>query len=343
MVQDPFSHLIYDLSLLSAYEDSWVPVANKEMGIYLSVCRPLAEPLICDSNATACMVEKVGENEKAVISNLGQSSSLPVLEGPGHLILKYTNGNICTAYDKNVTHSTTIHFICAEDKMRQNYLQYLSKVDACEYVFLWSTKAACPTGIVQSFESCQLTDPDSGFTFDLTSLWKANEPYTVKVDFNTTYQLNVCGEVVSGCLSSGGKQQSKRVSVCRTDLKGKFMHNIAVSNSYFLSYSIGRDLSISYKPDEVHGREVIIKFPCNKTTADLNPKLITNDYKNDQLIFEMKTSFTCIPSHFDCNVIDQYGNEYDLNPLTKYRKRNWEAIDNRPSYSHLRYHINFCR
>ncbi|XP_035231136.1 cation-independent mannose-6-phosphate receptor-like [Stegodyphus dumicola] len=348
MVQDSFSHLIYDLSLLSAYENSRVPVANKdnkEMGIYLSVCRPLAEPLLCDSKAAACMVENVGENEKAVISNLGQSSTLLVLEGPGHLILKYTNGNICTAYGKNVTYSTTIHFVCAEDEIGNNYLQYLNKVDACEYVFffLWSTKAACPTGIVQSFESCQLTDPDSGFTFDLTPLWKANEPYTVKVDFNTTYQLNICGRVVSGCLSSGGKQQSKRVSVCRTDSKGKLIHNIAVSNSYFLSYSTGSDLSISYQPDGVYDREVIIKFPCNKTTADLNPKLISNDYRNDQLIFEMKTSLTCIPSHFDCNVIDEYGNEYDLNPLAKFRKINWEATDNRPSYSHLRYHINFCR
>ncbi|KFM80576.1 Cation-independent mannose-6-phosphate receptor, partial [Stegodyphus mimosarum] len=57
----------------------------------------------------------------------------------------------------------------------------------------------------------------------------------------------------------------------------------------------------------------------------------------------MKTSLTCIPAHFDCNVIDQYGNEYDLSLLAKYSNGNWEVADNRPNYSHLRYHINFCR
>ncbi|XP_035231797.1 cation-independent mannose-6-phosphate receptor-like [Stegodyphus dumicola] len=170
MVQDPFSHLIYDLSGLSIYENNWVHVVNednKESKVYLSICRPLTQPLICDSSAAACMVEKVGGEEKVVISNLGQPVSLPVLESPGHLILKYTNGNPCTEYSENATYSTVIHFLCAKDKMSKNDLQFLSKVSACEYTFLWRTKAACPTGVSQSFESCELTDPDSGFTFDL--------------------------------------------------------------------------------------------------------------------------------------------------------------------------------
>ncbi|XP_035231798.1 cation-independent mannose-6-phosphate receptor-like [Stegodyphus dumicola] len=67
------------------------------------------------------------------------------------------------------------------------------------------------------------------------------------------------------------------------------------------------------------------------------------DDKNRQYIFEMKTPLTCIRSHFDCNVFDQYGNEYDLSPLTKYREGNWEVADSRPNHSHLRYHINICR
>ncbi|KFM73098.1 Cation-independent mannose-6-phosphate receptor, partial [Stegodyphus mimosarum] len=120
MVQDPFSHLIYDLSGLSIYESSWARVVNqdnKESKIYLSICRSLTEPLICDSSAAACMVEKVGEEEKVIVSNLGQPVSLPVLESPGHLILEYTNGNPCTKCNENITYSTVIHLLCAKDKV----------------------------------------------------------------------------------------------------------------------------------------------------------------------------------------------------------------------------------
>ncbi|XP_035222792.1 cation-independent mannose-6-phosphate receptor-like isoform X1 [Stegodyphus dumicola] len=344
VVHDPFSHLIYDLSGLSISEKNWVAVVNednKERKIYLNICRPLAQPLICDSNAAACMVEKVDEKEKVVISDLGHAVSPPVLDSPGHLTLKYTNGNPCVAYGENITYSTVIHFLCAEDKMRKNGLRFLSKVGACEYAFLWTTKAACPTGVLQSVESCQLTDPDSGFTFDLTPLWKSAEPYTVTVSPSSTFQLNICGKVVSGCFTPDGKQSSKNVSVCETDLEDKLVANIAVSDSYLLSYSTGRDLSITYKSFDDLKEEVIIKFPCSNTTADPNPKFVSHE--NKQYIFEMKTSLTCIPAHFDCNVIDQYGNEYDLSPLAKYSDGNWEVADNRPNYSHLRYHINFCR
>ncbi|XP_035206977.1 LOW QUALITY PROTEIN: cation-independent mannose-6-phosphate receptor-like [Stegodyphus dumicola] len=346
MVQDPFSHLIYDLSGLSIYENNWVHVVNednKESKVYLSICRPLTQPLICDSSAAACMVEKVGGEEKVVISNLGQPVSLPVLESPGHLILKYTNGNPCTEYSENATYSTVIHFLCAKDKMGKNDLTFLSKVGACDYAFLWRTKAACPTSVSQTFESCQLTDPDSGFTFNLTSLWKVGEPYTIKTYFNTTFQLNVCGKVESGCLSSNGKQPSENVSACKIDSEGS-VRNLAVSDSYFLSYSTGTDLSITYKYfDESFDEGVIIKFPCHNTTADPHLKFVMYDDKNRQYIFEMKTPLTCIRSHFDCNVFDQYGNEYDLSPLTKYREGNWEVADSRPNHSHLRYHINICR
>ncbi|XP_054722870.1 cation-independent mannose-6-phosphate receptor-like isoform X2 [Uloborus diversus] len=333
LVHDPATHLLYDLGGLSLSQQHWVTVINddgKERQVYLNVCRSLAVSIGCDSNAAACMVEPTPEGDKVVVPNLGQAVRPPVLASPGHLSLSYVNGSPCQAYGANVTYSTIIHFLCPDEDHTKSGLKFLSKLGTCIYTFVWTTKAACPTGTLRSVDDCRLTDPESGYTFDLTSLRQEKEPYTVS-SASGTFKLNICGSVVQGC--SG----SKNVSVCKVD--GDKTEELAVSNSYALSYSTMQDLTLTYKSGDIPNR-VAIKFPCSNT-SDGSPKFLREE--DGHYTFEMKTPLSCIPAEFDCNIVDDMGNEYDLSPLARYADSNWEVNIQQPEYAHLRYHINFCR
>ncbi|GFQ64134.1 hypothetical protein TNCT_577571 [Trichonephila clavata] len=344
IVHDPISHLIYDLSGLSTSNENWVSHVSDEESekqIYLNVCRSLSRPSVCDSNAAACITEMTASGEKAVISNIGRALGPPILESPGHLSLTYTQGSPCTAFGENVTYSTVIHFLCG-DQMSKMGPMFLNKLGACEYTFLWTTKAACPTGTLQAKDSCQLTDPDSGFTFDLTSLQMEKQPYSLETP-SGIYQFNICGKIVEGCLTPDGKFPSQNTSVCKVDKDGNKVLEIATADAYTLSYSEGQDLTLTYASISASKikEEVVIKFPCYNGTIDPKPKFIR--HKEGQYIFEMPTRLACIPNHVDCNVIDNKGNEYDLSPLSKLRDSNWEVVDFRPENMRVVYHINFCR
>ncbi|GFT52342.1 hypothetical protein NPIL_297832 [Nephila pilipes] len=349
IVHDPISHLIYDLSGLSSREN-WVSHVSDEEGerqIYLNVCQSLARPSVCDSNAAACITEMTESGEKAVISNIGRALGPPVLESPGHLSLTYSQGNPCTAFGQNITYSTVIHFLCG-DQMSKLGPMFLNKLGACEYTFLWTTKAACPTGALQAKDSCQLTDPDSGFTFDLTPLMMEKQPYSVETP-SGIYQFNICGKIVEGCLTPDGKSPTQNISVCEVDKDGYKVLDIATADAYTLSYSVGQDLTLTYTPISASPtnlkEEVVIKFPCFNGIIDPIPKFVRHE--NGQYIFEMPTRLTCIPSHVDCSVIDNEGNEYDLSPLSKLSDGNWEVVNFSPEYLQtgkgVMYHINFCR
>ncbi|GFY65626.1 hypothetical protein TNIN_97651 [Trichonephila inaurata madagascariensis] len=344
IVHDPISHLIYDLSGLSTSRENWVSHVSDEAGekqIYLNVCRSLSRPSVCDSNAAACITVMTASGEKAVISNIGRALGPPILESPGHLSLTYTQGSPCTAFGLNITYSTVIHFLCG-DQMSKMGPMFLNKLGACEYTFLWTTKAACPTGTLQAKDSCQLTDPDSGFTFDLTSLQMEKQPYSLETP-SGIYQFNICGKIVEGCSTPDGKFTSRNTSVCKVNKDGNKVLEIATADAYTLSYSEGQDLTLTYASISASKfkEEVVIKFPCYNGTIDPKPKFIR--HKEGQYIFEMPTRLACIPSHVDCNVIDNKGNEYDLSPLSKLRDSNWEVVDFRPENMRVVYHINFCR
>lgn len=344
MVLEPFSNFIYDLSGLSATKKNWMTIFNeedKERRIILNVCRPLVAPMPngCDPKAAACLVEhdKSGK-EKVIVSNLGHSVSSPVLESLGHLTLTYTGGDPCVSFGENTTYSTVINFLCVDEDTIQTSLKLLSKIGACEYSLLWASKAACPSpDELKSVGSCQLTDPDSGFTFDLMPLFKEKEPYSVVSTSGRTFQLNICGKVNEGCFQSDGSKEN--ISVCEIG-KGNATSNIAVSDSYILKYS-KTDLTLIYRSFVGVSKEVIIKFPCYNSTTTADPKLV--HYEDDQYVFEMKTPLACIPEPIECNVVDYFGREYDFSPLARYSGGNWEVSDIRPELSHLKYHINFCR
>ncbi|XP_042908710.1 cation-independent mannose-6-phosphate receptor isoform X1 [Parasteatoda tepidariorum] len=345
LVHDPVSHLVYDLSGLALTGQNWVTIIsedNKERQIYLNVCKSLAGPTGCNPDAAVCAVEITDIGEKVVIPNLGRVNSPPLLDSPGHLSLTYTNGDPCRAFGENTTYSTVIHFLCGE-QISKNGPIFLSRLGACEYAFLWNTKAACPTANLETRDSCQLTDIDSGFTFDLSSLYMNKQPYVVQSP-SRTFQLNICGKINQGCTPFNGINPSVNVSACETDNDGNILSELAISNSYSLSYSDGQYLTLTYKSNSSttgSGKGIAIKFPCTLGAPDQSPVFIGNE--GGQYVFEMKTSLTCMTSQFDCNIVDTNGNEYDLNPLAKYSDGNWEAVDHRPEYSHLRYYINFCR
>ncbi|KAG8191169.1 hypothetical protein JTE90_011854 [Oedothorax gibbosus] len=335
LTHDPKSHLIYDLSGLSMSHTNWMTVVgedNKELRIYLNVCRSLIRHPLCDPSSAVCVVEVEKGVEKPFISNIGTATGPPVFELQGHLMLNYTNGKPCNSFGRNSNYSTIIHFLCSPQEEKKGPI-FLNKVGNCEYAFLWSTSAACPTGNVEVKESCQLTDPESGFTFDLAPLFLSQSQYKIATP-RSRYQLNVCGKVFGGC-SRDGNPQTGNISVCEVDNDDQLVTGIATADTYSLSYSIGQDLTLTYKPNTSVADSVMIRFPCYNGDDDSNPTLV--EHEDGRYIFEMRTRYTCVPDHVGCNVVDDMGNEYDLSPL-RIPTHNWEVS----GQQHTRFHINFC-
>lgn len=70
--------------------------------------------------------------------------------------------------------------------------------DTCQYEFLWITSTACPvnTEDEEVFDNCTAINPQTNVVFNLQSLRKKNEDYTVQDSSKRTYKLNVCGPLI---------------------------------------------------------------------------------------------------------------------------------------------------
>ena len=83
-------------------------------------------------------------------------------------------------------------------------------------------------------------------------------------------------------------------------------------------------------------------FLCrrNASQASSSPAFVRQEVS--RYIFNFETPLACLPESVDCLISDMNGNQYDLSPLAK-DAGNWEAVDTRPNYKGLSYHINVCR
>eukprot|EP00116_Pleurobrachia_bachei_P004022 sb/3464284/ len=153
-----------------------------------------------------------------------------VVNDRGEVELRYTGGAKC---GKDGFYSTRITFICDSSTMSSPRLISFTN---CEYYILWRTSQACLDIPPTPSTTCGISDPRSGFLYDLQPLHLTESHYKVPLDTKTNLMFNVCGSV-SGCndgaaVCSSDPTQLDCVSCAppaKHKCKGGLEHNIPPS------------------------------------------------------------------------------------------------------------------
>ncbi|XP_077977392.1 cation-independent mannose-6-phosphate receptor-like [Glandiceps talaboti] len=350
IVTDPGTHQQYDLSSLGKAEDdvNWSIIddsdPNNKKKYYINVCRAINPVTDCDPYAATCQktFSAVTQQEVAGISNLGSATTGPVIDSPGNLVIEYTGGSPCTDTDGNPKETkTTIHFICEKGSLSSSP-HFLEKIGNCEYSFMWNTDAACPIEDTEG-NDCVVKDPNSEYVFNLQPLRKKNGTYySVQSEGPnpSTFKINICGGVIGAgpeCPAIHGENLLTSACVVNGN-QGTVIGRVNTE----LEYSNG-PLTLKYaglRTSDGSLTGVEITFRCKHDITLGEPKFVRTE--DNTYFFEFETALACSPEAVDCLVSDMHGNQYDLSPLAR-DTGNWEAVDTRDGYGHLRYHINVCK
>ncbi|XP_038598480.1 LOW QUALITY PROTEIN: cation-independent mannose-6-phosphate receptor [Tachyglossus aculeatus] len=317
----------YDLSPLSRYKDNWEAVTGTGVTqrFFINICKslsPQAGKETCPSDAAACLVE--GSNRV----NLGELLSGPQWSSDT-AVLKYVNGDPCP--DGVRRKSTTIRFKCSENQVDSKPM-FISAVEGCEYTFSWQTAAACALkSNVQ--DNCQVTNPATGYVFDLNSL-KRESGYTISDIRKGSIRLGVCGEV---------KDCGPGIGACfeGTGIKaGKWNQKLSyVDQVLQLVYEDGdpcpANLHLKYKS--------VISFVCKSDAGPTSqPLLLSVDEHTCTLFFSWHTSLAC-EQEVMCSVKNG-SSVIDLSPLI-HRTAGYEAYNENDDVSDTTpdFYINICQ
>ncbi|XP_049613817.1 cation-independent mannose-6-phosphate receptor isoform X2 [Syngnathus scovelli] len=319
----------YDLShLVRGGEDSpWVAIdtdAVKSRSFYINVCRPLPSLNDCPVGPLGACAVKDGAGY-----SLGLVQASPQVADDGSISILYHNGDLCDATSR---YSTRIILLCDDSPGSPMF----DRQDVCEYVFIWRTSEACPIRKSQGNE-CRVSDPRSGFEFDLSSL--KGKDYPVRSD-KYIYHLSVCGGLQRG-VCTNKETGSDAVSSCQVDGN---KHRIAGMANQLLSF-VGDQLILNYTSGEtchkIYQRSTEIYFSCHPDMHPGVPEFI-KETPECTYLFNWRTSLACLPvKTTSCSYHDGAGHSYDLSPLAM-EAQNWEAAASTDDTS-KRFYINICR
>ena len=241
-----------------------------------------------------------------LFDSLGQISS-PVINN-GVITMTYVNpdpSNVYTCHRVN-TRRVVFTFQCLPGSLGAPV--FLQESPACVYSFLWQTSAACSLTQIMG-QNCQVRDPTSGLSFDLSSLAGSN--YTISSG-GATYYLNVCQQVSSSQCPSGA-------GACLVSATGSAL-SLGMSNSA-LTYS-DVSLSLTYSNGNPCAnnasmtRSTVIEFACDSTAGMGQPMLVNDD--GCVVSVQWPTSYACASrQRIPCVYVDANGNTYDLSALSE--------------------------
>ncbi|XP_063773902.1 cation-independent mannose-6-phosphate receptor [Pseudophryne corroboree] len=316
----------YDLSPLSNYSGNWdVQLFTGSNQKYrINICMPLVpETDSCPHGAAACLIE----GTKAI--NMGELTSSPKWEN-GVAVLRYKNGAPCPDGIRNRT--TTIRFKCDLNKV-DSIPQLITALENCDYNVMWSTAAACPLTI-NTHDNCQVTNPATGYLFDLSSL-SSKDDYLIK-DSERSIQINICGDVKNNLCGAG-------VGVCIL-VGGKYIS--AGKSQSRITYS-DQVLRLVYEDGAICSSNPLLKhrsvftFVCSAdNAAGSQPLLVSFIKETCTWQFSLHTSLAC-EHEIKCSV-ENGTSIIDLSPLMM-RFGNYEVVQGPQEDVPSDFYINICK
>ncbi|KAJ7342167.1 hypothetical protein JRQ81_009332 [Phrynocephalus forsythii] len=325
----------YDLSRLirhSESEENWEavdgnPVEAEKKHFFINVCHRVLQKgaaMNCPKEASVCSVDK-NNNTK----NLGTFMSSPTKVGE-NIQLLYSDGDECRPNKKI---ETKILLICKPGDLESAPVLISSGYDGCLYEFEWHSAAACVLSKTKG-DHCRVSDPQAGYSFDLSALM--NKTYPVSTT-DYTFHISICGSVENTlCGSLSAACQVKKSG-------GSWSLGVPSSElSYYdgmiqLTYQNGTP----YNNEKQTQRSTQITFLCDREAGVGEPEYQAED--NFTYNFKWYTKYACPEIPIECVVTDPHTLEqYDLSSLSLSggRAENWFAMD---SSVRKKYYINICR
>uniref|UniRef100_UPI00398E403E cation-independent mannose-6-phosphate receptor n=1 Tax=Pristiophorus japonicus TaxID=55135 RepID=UPI00398E403E len=335
----------YDLSPLTRYAAKEVPesdntqnwealdsnlVKSDRKQVYINVCHKVLQDggaAGCSEDAAICAVDKGGKQ------NLGKFVSPPKKEG-NNIQLIYSDGDTCRGTDRI---KTIITLICKPGDLESPPI-LKPGIDVCLHEIEWHTAAACALSKTEG-DHCRVSDPEAGFSFDLSPLTKPNGSYKVKSEHYTFY-INVCGNVSQdGCEANSG--------ACQVD-STKQAWSLGMSNSRLSYYDgiihLAYTNGTAYNNMQHTQRSALITFLCDRDAGEGHPEFEEEDEHTYN--FKWYTQYACPEVPLECIVTDEVlHQQYDLSSLSKSidsDENNWFAMDTASS-NRKKYYINVCR
>ncbi|XP_031437958.2 cation-independent mannose-6-phosphate receptor, partial [Clupea harengus] len=346
LVTDPITFKQYDLSSLSKSGRNWEVMDSSQVTnrrkYYINVCRPLQAVPGCDRAASVCeMTYQTAGAEKVSISNMGVAKKGPIIQETDHLLLEYTDGSVCESDGVKTTYTTRIHLTCAKRALSSGP-RFVGNQN-CIANFMWFTKAACAIeNAKDTNQSCTITDPSTGFEYDLNPLARETGYWIQAEGIGRNFSLNIC-DPAPHCGTVGG------VAAAGCELEeGKPVGPVGVERS--LEFSTEGQLKLTYKGDRDEPTGIrntfTISFVCD-TDSDGSLKFVKTEMGTGALViqdvfFEFATPLACVPATVDCQVIDSHGNEYDLSDLSR-DDGAYRPIDTSEQAKSQKFYLNVCK
>eukprot|EP00039_Didymoeca_costata_P001432 m.52469 g.52469 ORF g.52469 m.52469 type:complete len:2511 (+) comp10795_c0_seq1:159-7691(+) len=329
----------YDLSPLSRADKNWIARDGRENNKYeyeINVCREIIH-LPDNKDCMGASICQVSRTQDFAEKHLAIPQS-PTFKN-GSLVIFSDDGTPCGNYNR----TSTIIFTCGSGMGVPVFLTE----ENCNYIFTWSTIAACKPGEVQTktlTDECEVEDT-AGLIYDLQPL-QGLEFVALNAHKNETreFKLGICSPVECG--------DQDNVTVCEDDTisHGKMSPSIEMHGKVaVVTYVSDEKCSVDGSDDFV--RSVII-LECGEGGINFGkgkPQFI--DQADDcTYIFKWRTNLICHPTQREVSCVVSHADAsgvvktYDFSGL-RLTSDNWVAVDTEQqntNSSHV-YYINVCR
>ncbi|KAH9498514.1 Cation-independent mannose-6-phosphate receptor [Bulinus truncatus] len=335
---------VYDLSRLSLSSSNYEKTDNNTQLFLINICRSLVHKKgqTCPFESAACRINLTETDTYKRYHNIGQVTNQTLTVEQGTLVLRYGNGEACG----NKKRSTTIVFQCAENDDSLGTPGSHFEIDGCKDHFVWRSSAACPQKSDKSgerpdagFGDCTVTNLNTGYKFDLSSLKKA-EGYTTYDRDGHEFILSVCGWVnqSTGCVNGTGACQVSQIG-----------HKTFINTGAANARPVHRDgvITLEYRGGESCNarkapRETYINFVCDQDAGAGVPVYI--DRSDDCIYyFQWETQLVC-EKEVKCEAVTDQGTTLDFSPLIlKSGQYNVLPVDAGSHHLAGTIFINLCR
>ena len=339
------NHINYNLGLLTeGYKPTYAAIATaNDTECYLispcgnievtdesrtasEYCNMRMAPAEFCTDTSVCRIKKTGS---------------PIAESLGYFNLE--DSNMLNAVDNNVISVATksssnhkqalIQYICKTGTLLTSPI-FISQFTSNITEFHWYTFAACPQG-VSIGSDCLVTEPTTGFTFNLTSLSEKTFQFIDTIN-KYNYSIHVCSEIPRDTLK---ESCAKNAAVCQHDNNDHYYSTGSPNSTLIYADSSLKLTYLNGQPCSTGARQSTVVFLCDPDTHTAVVQNVT-EIEHCSYLIEMKTRFACPPAYrsLECVYFAPSGDTYDLNELER-TEGNWQAEGADGSV----YLINICR
>ena len=298
---------------------------TKETWTASQYCNQRKAPMSCQHNSV-CKVLKTGNGIPLGSFNLNSAGTMHTVDNSVVSV-----STVATASGK----SALIQYICQTGTLLTSPV-FVSQFTSNITEFHWYTFAACPQGVVFGSD-CIVTEPATGFKFNLTSLSKQSFEFN-DTKKNFQYTIRVCSAIP---LNTYGGNCANNSAICQ-HASGKTVHKSAGTPSSALIYRDSTLKLVYTNGDACHDkskRQTTVVFLCDPNAHKASVENVT-EIRHCEYLVEIRTKLACPPAYrsSECVYFSSKGDSYDLLELEK-TEGNWQAEGADGSV----YLINVCR